>query len=71
MAADKATVEVFWRAYETLKPEERRMLAERILRDRRLLADLFDHALIEKAKRTRGKAVRLEEYEAVSKTAGL
>ena len=49
MQTNEATVEVFWRAYETLKPSERRALAERILRDRKLLDDFLDHVFIEKA----------------------
>ena len=64
MTTNEATVEVFWRAYETLQPSERRALAERILRDRKLLNDFFDHALIDKAKRVKGKALTLNEYEA-------
>ncbi len=62
MTTSEATVEVFWRAYETLKPKERQELAERILRDRKLLEDLSDHLLIEKAKRVRGKSLTLAEY---------
>lgn len=64
MATREATVEIFWRAYETLKPEERQALAERILRDRKLLEDLGDHVLIERAKRVKGKPVALGEYVA-------
>ena len=59
MTTSEATVEVFRRAYETLKPKERQELAERILRDRKLVEDLADHVLIEKAKRVRGKSVTL------------
>lgn len=57
-----ANIEIFWRAYETLKPVERQALAERILKDRKLLEDLFDHILIEKAKQVKGKPVTLKEY---------
>lgn len=59
MATEKATVEVFWRAYETLKPKERQELAKRILHDRKLLGDFSDHVLIEKAKRVKGKPITL------------
>lgn len=62
--ADEATVGIFWRAYETLKPKERQELAERILRDRKLVEDLIDHALIEKAKRVKGEPVTLKDYVA-------
>ncbi len=60
--ASEANIEIFWRAYETLKPGERQVLAQRILTDRKLLEDLFDHMLIEKAKRVQGKPVTLNEY---------
>ena len=70
MTAKQATVEVFWRAYETLKPKERQALAERILRDRKLLEDLGDHMLIEKAKHVKGKPVTLKQYTARSRKAG-
>ncbi|GEM_PF-2935998 len=60
--APEATVEIFWRAYGTLKPRERQALAERILRDRNLLEDLGDHMLIEKAKRVKGNSVTLSEF---------
>ncbi|MBI2859283.1 MAG: hypothetical protein HYX90_09420 [Chloroflexi bacterium] len=62
MPTNEATV--FWRVYETLQPIGRRALAVRILRDRKLLEDFIDHALIEKAKRVRGKSLTLNEYEA-------
>jgi hypothetical protein len=60
--SEKATVEVFWKAIETLKPAERMALAERILHDRRLLDDMYDHALIERAKGVKGRSMTLDEY---------
>ena len=60
--ARSATVEVFWKAFGALKRAERAALAERILRDRELLEDIYDHLLIEQAKRVRGKATTLNEY---------
>ncbi len=57
-----ANIEIFWKAYETLKPIERQALAQRILKDRKLLEDLFDHILIEKAKQVKGKPVTLKKY---------
>ena len=62
MTIKEENIEVFWRAYETLKPKERQILAERILGDRKLLEDLFDHVLIEKAKKVKGKPITLVEY---------
>ena len=70
MTTNEATVEVFWRAYEALKPAERRALAERILRDRKLLEDLADHVSIERAKRVAGQSVTLDEYVAQNRKAG-
>lgn len=64
MTIKEANIEVFWRAYETLKPKERQILAERILGDRKLLEDLFDHMLIEKAKKVKEKPITLAEYVA-------
>ena len=61
------TVEVFWKAFGALKRAERAALAERILRDRRLLEDLYDHLLIEQAKKVKGKSVTLDEYLARGK----
>lgn len=60
--APEATVEIFWRAYGTLKPGQRQELAERILKDRNLLNDFGDHMLIEKAKRVSGKSVTLKDF---------
>jgi len=68
--ARSATVEVFWKAFGALKRAERAALAERILRDRELLEDIYDHLLIEQAKRVRGKAVTLNEYLADRKRPG-
>ncbi|MBI2917498.1 MAG: hypothetical protein HYY01_05835 [Chloroflexi bacterium] len=64
MATNSAIVEVFWKAYQALKSSERQQVAERILRDRKLLEDVADHLLIEKAKRVKGKSVvhRSEAY---------
>ncbi|MDZ4246530.1 MAG: hypothetical protein U1D67_05345 [Dehalococcoidia bacterium] len=59
MATKEVILEVFWRVYETLKPKERQALAERILRDRKLLEDLGDHVLIERAKQVKGKPVAI------------
>lgn len=64
MVPEEATVEAFWRAYETLKPRERLALAERILRERKLLQDVGDHLLIERAKRVKGKPITLGDYTA-------
>ena len=64
MTIKEANLEVFWRVYETLKPKDRQVLAERILEDRKLLEGLFDHMLIEKVKKVKGKPITLAEYAA-------
>lgn len=64
MATNAAIVEVFCQAYQTLQPSDRQQLAERILRDRKLLEDLADHMLIERAKLLRGKPVPLSGHTA-------
>lgn len=56
------TVEVFWKAFGTLRSAERLALAERILRDRRMLDDIYDHFLIEQSKKEKGKSITLDEY---------
>jgi hypothetical protein len=60
--SEKATVEVFWKAIERLKPAERMALAEKILRERGLLEDMYDHVLIERAKKVKGRSLTLDEY---------
>jgi len=60
--SEKATVEVFWKAIGTLKPAERMALAEKILHDRGLLDDMYDHVLIERAKKVKGRPLTLDEY---------
>ncbi len=47
--------EVF-RAFRRLDAQRRRRVALRILRDQRILADLYDHILIEEAIRERGRS---------------
>jgi hypothetical protein len=37
-------------------------LAENILHDRRLLDDMYDHVLIERAKKVKGRSLTLDKY---------
>jgi len=53
--------EVF-RAFRRLDARRRRRVALRILRDQRVLADLYDHILIEEALRERGKSASWDAY---------
>jgi len=54
-------LEVF-RAFQRLDARRRRRVALRILRDQRILADLYDHILIEEALRERGKSTSWNAY---------
>ena len=62
--------EVF-RAFQRLDARRRRHVALRILRDQRILADLYDHILIEEALRERGKSASWDAYLRRRKTAKL
>jgi hypothetical protein len=46
MTKAQATVEVFWRAFQALRPVEKQAVLERLLRDKKLRQDLQDLALI-------------------------
>jgi len=62
MRANQATAEVFFTAFKALKSKEREAFLEKVIGDRELREDLFDIALIEKAKKVKGKAVSAKEY---------
>lgn len=51
-----------YRAFRRLDAERRRRVALRILRDQRILADLYDHILIEEAVRERGGSSSWDAY---------
>ena len=53
--------EVF-RAFQRLDSRRRRRVALRILRDQRILADLYDHILIEEAFRERGRSTSWKAF---------
>ena len=53
--------EVF-RAFQRLDARRRRRVALRILRDQRILGDLYEHMLIEEALRERGKSASWDAY---------
>jgi len=52
----------FYRAFIRLGPEHRRRVALRILRDQRVLADLYDHFLIQEALGERGRRTSWRAY---------
>ena len=62
MRAIQATAEVFFTAFKALKSNEKEAFLEKIINDPELKEDLFDIALIENAKKVKGKAVSATEY---------
>ena len=54
--------EVF-RKFMRLDPERRRRVAVRILRNQKILADLYDHMLIQRALDEPGESVAWESYK--------
>jgi len=55
-------IEVY-RDFMRLDREPRRRIALRILRNQRILADLYDHLLIQRALDERGSSVTWESYK--------
>ena len=51
-----------YRAFLRLDRESRRGVALRILRNQKILADLYDHFLIQAGLRERGRSIRWEDY---------
>jgi hypothetical protein len=58
----EATAEVFFTAFKALKKPEKEAFLEKVINDPELREDLIDVALIEKAKKIKGKAVSASEY---------
>lgn len=57
-----ATAEVFFTAFKTLNRREKEVFFEKIFADPELREDLIDIALIEKAKKAKGKSVSARDY---------
>jgi hypothetical protein len=62
LRANQATAEVFFTAFKALKSEEKEAFLERVISDPELREDIIDIALIERAKKVKGKAVSAKEY---------
>ena len=62
MRANQATAKVFFTAFKALKSEEKEAFLERVISDPELREDLIDIALIERAKKVKGKAVSAKAY---------
>lgn len=62
MKANQATAEVFFTAFKALKNKEREAFIERVMRDPELREDFIDVAMLENAKKVKGKSVSAREY---------
>jgi hypothetical protein len=70
LGAGQATAEVFFTAFKTLKSEEKDAFLEKVINDPELREDLIDIALIERAKKVRGKSISAKEYFAKRRKTG-
>lgn len=62
MKVDQATAEVFFTAFKALKNKEKDAFFEKVVSDPELREDLIDVAMIEAAKKVKGKVVSAKEY---------
>ncbi len=62
MKANQATAEVFFTAFKTLRSNEKEAFLEKVISDSALREDLIDIALIEEAKKAKGKPISAREY---------
>lgn len=60
MTQSQATAEVFWTAFQALKPKEREAFLARLMKDKNLADDLRYAALIQKRKNE--PTVSLDDY---------
>jgi hypothetical protein len=62
MTPSQATAEVFFTAFKSLKSEEKEAFLEKVMGDSEIRHDIIDVALIEEAKKVKGKAVDAKDY---------
>ncbi|MBI5814390.1 MAG: hypothetical protein HZB29_02125 [Nitrospinae bacterium] len=62
MKSSVATAEVFFTAFKALGASEREAFIEKMISDPAIREDLMDLALIEKAKKVKGKPVAAADY---------
>jgi len=62
MSGQAAVGEVFYAAFQALKPVQRDRVLARLLRDRAIQEDLFDLALIQRAQRAKGRTVDAKAF---------
>jgi len=67
MKTGHATAEVFFTAFKALKSAEREAFIGKVVSDPRLREDLFDAALIEEAKKVKGRSISARKYFARKK----
>jgi hypothetical protein len=70
MRANEATAEVFFKAFKALKNREKEAFLEKIVSDHRLREDLVDIALMEEAKKIKGRPIAAKEYFAKRRKTG-
>ena len=62
MKTNQATAEVFFTAFKALGSTEREAFIEKVVGDPSFREDLIDIALVEEAKKVKGKATYAKEY---------
>ncbi len=62
MKSSQATAEVFFTAFKALGADEREVFIEKVINDPRFKSDLVDIALIEEAKKVKGRSVSARDY---------
>ncbi len=70
LRANQATAEVFFTAFKTLRNKEKEAFLEKVINDPELKEDLIDIALIEKARKVKGKSISAIEYFSKRRRAG-
>ncbi len=62
MKASRATAEIFFTAFKAMEEAEREAFIEKVVNDPRFKEDLIDIALIEEAKKVKGRSVSARDY---------
>ena len=62
MRTEQATAEVFFTAFKALSSTEREAFMGKVVSDPRIREELLDLALIEEARKVKGKTVSAKDY---------
>jgi hypothetical protein len=62
LRANQATAEVFFTAFKAIKNKEKEAFLEKVISDPELREEIIDIALIEEAKKVKGKPLSAREY---------